>query len=90
MKETKRYPFNMNKHQHDIFFRYNRAKNEEDDKFYAGTLTAEECDKYEKLIERLADLLEYCGGNNIVWLTGKEWALANETVAWAEATRDRR
>ena len=88
MKETKRYPFNMNKHQHDIFFRYNRAKNEEDDKFYAGTLTADECDKYENLIERLGGLLEY--GTGIVWLTGKEWALAKETVAWAETTRDRR
>lgn len=88
MKKAKKYPFNMSKHQHDIFYRYNKAKNEEDDKFYDGTLTADEADKYEALIEALDNLLSY--GIGIVWLTGKEWALANETVAWAEATRDRR
>ena len=49
MKNTqvKRYPFNMNKHQHDIFFRYNRAKNEYDDKCYNGTITSKEIDQYE-------------------------------------------
>lgn len=85
MKNTKRYPFNMNKHQHDIFFRYNRAKNEYDDKCYDGTITAKECEQYEKLIDALANLLGY--GTGIVWLTGKEYGLAQETVAWAGSSR---
>ena len=82
---TKRYPFNMEKHQHDIFFRYNRCKNEQYEKFMNGTLTDEEDDRYEELIEQLGHLLEY--GCGVVWLTGKEWALANETANWAAMMR---
>lgn len=84
---VKRYPFNMSKHQHDIFFRYNRAKNEYDDKCYSNTITAEQMDKYEDLIAGLENLLEY--GTGIVWLTGREWGLANETVNWASCQRGR-
>ena len=82
---TKRYPFNMGKHQHDIFFRYNRAKNEYDDKCYNGTITTKEIERYEALIASLANLLEY--GTGIAWLTGKEYGLAQECVAWAGSIR---
>ena len=82
---VKRYPFNMNKHQHDIFFRYNRCKNELYEKEMNGTITDEEIDKYEELIEKLGHLLE-CGCG-IVWLTGKEYGLANETANWASMMR---
>lgn len=87
MKNEKRYPFNMNKHQHDIFFRYNRARNEFDDKLYDRNyhITDAEIDKYEKLIGELESLLDY--GCGIVYLTGKEWALANETANWASMMR---
>lgn len=85
MKQTKRYPFNMNKHQHDIFFRYNRAKNEYDEKCHNGTIKPYEHDRYENLIDALANLLGY--GTGIVWLTGKEYGLAQETVAWAGGAR---
>lgn len=81
----KRYPFNMNKHQHDIFFRYNRARNELDEKFFEGTLSTKELDKYEQLIEGLEKLLNY--GIGIVWLTGRELGLAKETVLWADTVR---
>lgn len=81
----KRYPFNMNKYQHDIFFRYNRARNEMDEKFLEGTLSTEELDKYERLIEGLENLLNY--GIGIVWLTGREFGLAKETVLWADTVR---
>lgn len=81
----KRYPFNMGKHQHDIFFRLNRAKNEYDDKCMDGTITVAEVDKYESLIQSLEDLLSY--GTGIVWLTGDEWKLATESSAWAESIR---
>lgn len=84
---AKKYPFNMNKHQHDIFFRYNRCKNEFDDKLMNKNyhITDDEIDRYENLIKQLENLLQY--GCGIVWLTGKEWALANETVAWAGIIR---
>lgn len=85
MKNTKRYPFNMNKHQHDIFFRYNRTKNEYDEKCYNGTITSKEIDQYETLIDSLSNLLSY--GTGIVWLTGKEFGLAQECVAWAGCSR---
>ena len=86
----KRYPFNMSKHQHDIFFRLNRAKNELDDKrndlsyrFKDG-----EIEKYEGLIKGLEDLMGY--GPGIVYLTGKEWALATESANWAACIRGAR
>ena len=81
---TKRYPFNLNKHAHDLEFRRNRAMNIQgslsmDDKEYA---------RYQKLIDDLADILLYFhNGDGIIWLTGKEWALAKESVMWAEETR---
>ena len=81
----KRYPFNMNKHQHEIFFRYNRAKNDLYDKFMNGILTEKEEARYEDLIGKLSHLLDY--GCGIVWLTGKEYGLAQETVGWAAAMR---
>jgi len=81
----KRYPFNMEKHQHDIFFRRNRALNERDAKRQAGTITDKEEEQYEKLIGELNHLLCYPAG--IVYLTGKEWALANETANWAGCMR---
>lgn len=82
---AKRYPFNMEKHQHDIFFRLNRAKNEYDEKCYNGSITEPEEREYESLIDGLEDLMGY--GTGIVWLTGKEWALANESAVWASAMR---
>ena len=85
MKQTKRYPFNMSKHQHDIFFRYNRAKIEYDEKCYNGTITVEECRKYEELINGLDRLLHY--GIGIVWLTGEEYGLAKESAFWAGLIR---
>ena len=85
MRKEKRYPFNMSKHQHDIFFRYNRCKNERDAKRLEGAWTIEEEERYEALILSLGELLEY--GAGIVWLTGKEWALANESAAWAACMR---
>lgn len=85
MKETKRYPFSMAKHEHDIFFRYNRAQNELHEKRMNGTLTDEEADRYETLINGLSAILEQCGP--VAWLTGKEYGLAQETVCWAATMR---
>ena len=85
MEQAKRYPFNMTKHQHDIFFRYNRAKNEYDEKCHDGTITTKEIEQYEALLGKLADLLGY--GIGIVWLTGSEYGLAQESVAWAGTRR---
>ena len=78
----KRYPFNMEKHAHDIMFRRNRAKNELADN--EERMTSSQIEKYEKLIDDLGHLLEYRG---IAYLTGKEWGLANESVHWAECMR---
>ena len=87
MANAQRYPFNMNKHQHDIFFRYNRCKNELDDKLADREyhITDAEIDRYEALIDALGHILDY--GIGIVWLTGKEYGLAHETVLWAGSMR---
>lgn len=81
----KRYPFSVERHAHDIFFRYNRAKNELHDKEMSGTLTKKEAAQYNRLIKRLCELLEY--GSDVVWLTGEEYGLAIESVGWAESMR---
>lgn len=70
----KRYPFNIEKHAHDIHYRRNRAIVNED---YA-------------MIEKLTSLLDECDLNrrgNICWLRGKFYGLAKETVFWADSQR---
>ena len=85
MTTPKRYPFNMNKHQHNLYYRYEKLRNEYDDRLYSGNITAQQCEKYEALIDALGKILDY--GTGIVWLTGKEYALARDTAAWAEIVR---
>lgn len=75
----------MNKHQHDIFFRYNKAKNELAEKKANGTLTKVEETNYHKCIAQLESLLKY--GSGIVWLTSAEYGVALGTVAWAGMER---
>lgn len=92
MKKQKLYPFNAQKHAHDIEFRKNRCYNERlemvlevsnfDQKLY---------DKLDEMECLLSDLLcaiigtQDCRG--IAWLTGKQWALAQESVLWATSMR---
>ena len=84
----KRYPFNMFKHAHDLEFRRNRAKNELYTKQVSGALKAGEEEKYEKLIEDLGKItLYFPDSKGIIWLTGKEYGLAKESVCWAESMR---
>lgn len=84
----KLYPFSMRKHGHDLEFRRNRAMNELWAKQDAGTLSAAEERQYEELIDRLAEItLHYPDSNGIVWLNGRDWALAHESMMWAEAER---
>lgn len=80
---TKRYPFSLRKHEHDILFRRNRALNE-----WYDTEDEDKKDKLQKLIDDLADITSYFPDNRgIVWLTGKEYGLAKESVMWAESHR---
>lgn len=72
---VKTYPFNVEKHAHDIELRRNRAYLE---------------DKTE-LFERLTGLLDALRWGerrgNIVWLNGKDYGLAKECVVWADNFR---
>lgn len=93
MKEERRnkngeklYPFNLAKHEHDIFFRYNRAKNELDENWQ--TMNRAQFDKLDKLVDDLQELLGLMGG--VVWLTGKQYGLAKECVIWADSARAER
>ena len=84
----KKYPFNLAKHAHDLEFRRNRAKNELYDKQMNGTLKDGEEERYEKLIEDLGNItLYFPDGKGIIWLAGKEYGLAKESVCWAESMR---
>ena len=83
---AKLYPFNATKHAHDVEFRYNRVFNTMHDKRMNGEVD----DEYEKLDElhtKLQGVLEQCMGGGIVWLEGKDWALANECIGWAATMR---
>ena len=77
----KLYPFSAQKHAHDIEFRRARAFNEFAQSGYTDT-------KLEALIERLDEIRSLMVGcPTIVWLSGKQYGLAIESVAWASAER---
>lgn len=87
---TKRYPWNAERHAHDIEFRKCRAQNELSEKEGNGTLTAAERDQYEEVIEKCIDVLCECRGRDyrgIVWLTGAQIGWAKECVGWAAGMR---
>lgn len=86
MKE-KLYPFSARKHIHDLSFRSDRAAND------IARLEAENASpKIIKHIEELKEQLDaiLCkasGGVSPIWLTGKEYALAMDSVRWAAERR---
>lgn len=92
-KGEKLYPFSNEKHAHDIEFRYNRICNEIHDmqlapEFGGRKHTAEEFDKAWDEMEKLQEVYDIvCIGGGISWLTGKQYAIAKECVAWASETR---
>lgn len=79
----KKYPFSLRKHAHDLEFRRNRALNE-----WFDTEDENKKDRLQKLIDDLADiLLTFPDNRGVIWLTGKEYGLAIESVNWAQANR---
>lgn len=87
----KKYPFSLRKHAHDLEFRRYRAMNELGDKIISNSLKPGEEERFQKLIDDLADiLLTYPDGNGIIWITGKQYGLAKESVGWAESMRTSR
>ena len=82
----KKYPFSATKHAHDIEFRRARVKNELFRAYANPTLSKETVEKLEALEEQLDTLIGYMH-EGIVWLTGSQWALAQECVGWAAGQR---
>lgn len=86
MKE-KLYPFSSKKHIHNLSFRSDRAANE------IARLEADDANPkiikhIEELKERLDEIICMAsGGVSPIWLTGKEYALAMESVRWAAEHR---
>lgn len=81
MKNKKNYPFSVRKHAHDIEFRRARAWNELHDGGYTN-------DRLRALVEKLDELRSlFSGSPAVVWLTGTQYRLAQESVAWAAANR---
>lgn len=84
---TKLYPFSAREHIHDLSFRSNRAAND------IARLEAENANP--KIIKHMQELKEQldtiicmaAGGVSPIWLTGKEYALAIDSVGWAAAHR---
>ncbi len=87
MGKVKRYPFSGTKHAHDIDFRCNRCFNEMCD-MDSGIANYDETrySALEKLYGQLSDLLSEMH-EGIVWLTGKQYGLAQECVLWAAHQR---
>ena len=87
--KIKLYPFNAEKHAHDVDFRRMRCKNELyelgiDEKH---PYSAEREKALEALEEQLDELMDYLCGGGIVWLSGRLYGLAQESVAWADIHR---
>ena len=88
-EEAKRYPFNAEKHAHDIELACNRTYNLMYDAQMKGDCdAAEELEaRHDKLNDLLHAVLGTMDSRRISWLTGSEIALAKQTVAWAENDR---
>lgn len=71
MKETL-YPFSAKKHIHDLCFRADRARNEG-------------CFELKEQLDAI--ICKAAGGVSPIWLTGKEYALAMDSVCWAAEHR---
>lgn len=89
--QSKKYPFSVQKHAHDIEFRMNRCWNIlRDMEMGDAPWDDAKYDSIDKLHDKLQSLLDsvmYNGDGRVAWLTGPEIALAKETVAWAQETR---
>lgn len=70
----KLYPFSIQKHAHDIEFRYNRMCN-----VLSEMQTAPE---FREVYEAM-----FHGYSSVAWLTGRQLSLAKDAVAWAHDTR---
>ena len=87
----KRYPFSTAKHAHDIEFYANRISNIMCD-MESGEIPFDK-DRYNKLydmkygpLQELRD--QMCGAcGRVIYLTGKQIALAKKIVIWASNTR---
>lgn len=86
---TKLYPFSVQKHAHDIEYRYNRAKIEMCDMIDERRINLDTFDKLEELCDNLVDLMHALrnGDGRVCWLTGKQYGLAKECVIWASNRR---
>lgn len=86
----KRYPFNAEKHAHDIELAVNRTYNLLHDAQMNGN--GEEAERLEAKYDTLYDLMNSVtnttDNRQIAWLTGPEIALAKETVIWAGYDRE--
>lgn len=91
--KTKLYPFNMNKHDHDIQLYYNTLWNRHYDLIEKHKLTEEEKREMERLeakMEEIDDLRAheyYADGSWIAWFTGKHYGIAKEAVFCAKERR---
>ena len=85
--QEKLYPFSSKKHIHDLSFRSDRLANDiaRFGAKYANSTTV----KYmQELKEQLdAIICKAAGGVSPIWLTGKEYALAMDSVGWAAEHR---
>lgn len=85
----KLYPFSAKKHIHDLSFRSDRAKNLASDILSKGKDTRG-ADSLLDLAQRLDDIIiQAAGGVPVIWLSGKDYRIAVESVAWAAEQRGR-
>ncbi len=80
----KKYPFSARKHAHDIDFRRDRCFNE----ICKLEIACKDTRKHRILLEQLDTLRNMLVGDiGVVWLTGEQYALAQDCVRWAVENR---
>lgn len=89
---AKTYPFSVQKHAHDIEFYRNRLLNTMSD-MESGEIPMD-AEKYDQMydfchgeLEELYEAMFDSRDGKVVYLSGKQIALAKEIVAWASNTR---
>ena len=87
---TKRYPFSMTKHAHDVDYRKNWLFNRINDWEGVHGYTAKQIEQMEKEYDDIVNLMSsmlWNSNGHVTWLTGKEYGLAKKCVVWASERR---
>lgn len=79
----KKYPFSAQKHAHDIDMAYNACRARITP---GGPNDPEDIDRFNRVLDLYTEIIDSSNGK-VAWISGKNYALANQIIAWAAERR---